>query len=176
MLAVGDEPRVSFNPLIPPPGVEAELWDRAFTDVFTRAYGLSEPSRRILLDCFWALREGSKGSPTLRELESAVGEFKAGSTKEQAQQAVAGVEAAHHQHGNESGRSLNSEQALDFAGMEGKVTVFEIGQVDSLRDQRFLAEVMLAQLWHHDRARAFEKTGTRRRCGGSSWSRRLTAT
>ena len=43
--------------------------------------------------------------------------------------------------------------------MEGKVTVFEIGQVDSLRDQRFLAEVMLAQLWHHDRARAFTEDG-----------------
>ena len=30
--------------------VSAELWDLAFTDFFTRAYGLAEPSRRIILD------------------------------------------------------------------------------------------------------------------------------
>src|SRR5712692_4170166 len=34
VLAIADEPRVEFNPLIPPSGVDLELWDRAFTDVF----------------------------------------------------------------------------------------------------------------------------------------------
>jgi hypothetical protein len=152
ILAVGDEPRVSFNPLIPPPGVENDLWDRAFIDVFTRAYGLSEPSRRILFDCLWELREQSKGSPTLRELERAVAEFEAGSTKEQASKRSL-ESRLHIINMGTVGRSLNSEQALDFDAMEEKVTVYEIGQVDSLRDQRFLAEVMLAQLWHHDKAR-----------------------
>jgi DNA helicase HerA-like ATPase len=156
VLAVGDEPRVSFNPLILPAAIEADLWDRAFADVFIRAYGLSEPSRRILLDCLWALREGSKGSPTLRELENAVGEFKTESSKEQGSKRS--LESRLHViNMGTVGRSLNSEKALDFGAMEDRVTVFEVGQVGSLRDQRFLAELMLAQLWHFDTARAIRE-------------------
>ena len=152
VLAVGDEPRVSFNPLIPPPGMEPDLWDVAFADVFLRAYGLSEPSRRILLDCLWALRQGSKASPTLRELESAVGDFRTESSKEQASRRSL-ESRLHIINMGAVGRSLNSELPLDFARMEGRVTVFEIGRINSLRDQRFLAELMLAQLWHYDTTR-----------------------
>ena len=32
------------------------------------------------------------------------------------------------------------------------MSVFEIGEVDSLRDQKFVAELLLALLWQHDRA------------------------
>jgi hypothetical protein len=157
-ISVGDEPRVSFNPLIPPVPAEPDLWDRAFIDVFTRAYGLSEPSRRILLDCLWSLRQGSKMSPTLRELEAEVGRFKAGSQKEQSSQRSL-ESRLHIINMGPMGMSLNSELALDFAGMEEKVTVYEVGKVESLRDQRFLAEVALAQLWHYDKARALRDEG-----------------
>lgn len=37
-------------------------------------------------------------------------------------------------------------------GFDGRVAVFEIGEVDSLRDQAFLAELLLLYLWQHDRA------------------------
>ena len=52
--------------------------------------------------------------------------------------------------GGPMGASLNTEEALDFDMMDGP-TVFEIGQVDSLRDQRFLAELMLMHVWQRDR-------------------------
>ncbi len=156
ILAVGDEPTIRFNPLIPPPGSMADPWDRAFTDVFTRAYGLSEPSRRILLDCLCSLRGELRTSPTLRELEGAVAQFRAGSSKEQNSQRAL-ESRLHIINMGAVGSSLNSELALDFAGMEERVTVYEIGQVDSLRDQRFLAEMMLAQLWQHDKTRAFNR-------------------
>lgn len=151
--AIGDEPRISFNPLAPPPSVEPDLWDGSFIDVFTRAYGLSEPSRRILFDCLWSLRQEAKVSPTLGELEGAVGRFEAGSPKEE--NSRRSLESRLHIINRRSiGRSLNSEQALDFASMEDKITVYEIGRVDSLKDQRFLAELMLAQLWNYDKARS----------------------
>jgi Helicase HerA, central domain len=82
-LTVGDEPKARFNPLAPPRGVSTDLWDRAFTDIFTRAYGLAEPSRRIILDSLTALRQGSRVQPTLRELERKVASFDAKSGKEQ---------------------------------------------------------------------------------------------
>lgn len=82
VLSIGGEPKARFNPLSPPDETDAAHWDRAFADVFTRAYGLSEPSRRILLDSLFELRQRSKGSPTLRELEKEVAEFEAGSPKE----------------------------------------------------------------------------------------------
>ncbi len=155
VIAVGEEPRLRYNPLIPLEGLDYTFWDRAFVDVFIRSYGLSEPSRRILLDCLWELREGSKGSPTLRELEGAVGEFKTESAKEQGSKRS--LESRLHViNMGTVGRSLNSEKALDFGAMDGKVAVYEIGQVGSLRDQRFLAELMLAQLWHFDTARSAE--------------------
>jgi hypothetical protein len=152
VLAIGDEPRAEFNPLIPPPGSAPGQWDWAFTDVFTRAYGLSEPSRRILLDCLADLREGSKVNPTLRELEGAVADFEAGSPKEQSSRRAL-ESRLHIVNMGSIGKSLNSELPLDLARMEDMVTVYEIGQVGSLRDQRFLAEVMLAQVWENDRAR-----------------------
>jgi hypothetical protein len=75
---------VEFNPLIPPSGVDLELWDRAFTDVFIRAYGLSEPSRRIMLDSLFDFRQKhTDDTPTLRNIELEVGKFAAGSPKEQ---------------------------------------------------------------------------------------------
>jgi Helicase HerA, central domain len=154
-LAVGDEPRISFNPLIPPSRVDPQLWDRSFIDVFTRAYGLAEPSRRILIDCLWSLRQEHRVSPTLRELESAVAEFKAGSTKEESSRRSL-ESRLHIINMDVMGTSLNSEQPLDFARMEDKVTVYEIGRIESLRDQRFLAEIMLAQLWDYDKERAVQ--------------------
>src|SRR4029077_10474392 len=83
VLALGDEPEVRLNPLSPPPGVADDLWDRAFADVFTRAYGLSEPSRRILHDSLAALRQGTREQPTPRELEMQVARFECGSPREQ---------------------------------------------------------------------------------------------
>jgi DNA helicase HerA-like ATPase len=119
--------------------------------VFTRAYGLSEPSRRILLDSLFELRRGSKGSPTLRELEKQVGSFEAGSGKEQASRRSL-ESRLHIINTGPIGESLNTEDALDVEALEGKVVVFEIGEVDSLKDQAFLAELLLLYLWQHDKA------------------------
>jgi hypothetical protein len=60
------------------------------------------------------------------------------------------------------GRSLNSEAALDIPGMRG-TTVFEIGRVDSLHDQRFLAELILMQLWQYDKAHATDEDESMKR-------------
>ena len=148
---IGAEPRYSFNPLVPPEGVDTNHWDRAFGDVFTRAYGLAEPSRRIVLDCLFRLRQGAKESPTLRELEREVASFDAGSSKEQNSQRS--LESRLHLiNTGPLGDSLNSESRLLFQDLERKVSIFEIGEVDSLRDQRFVAELLLAYLWQHDRA------------------------
>jgi len=155
VLAVGDEPTIRYNPLIPPPNTSPDQWDRTFADVFVRAYGLSEPSRRIMLDCLWSLRQRARVSPTLRELEQEVGEFEAGSNKEQASKRS--LESRLHNVNNGAvGTSINSELQLDIPRMDGKVTILEVGKVASLRDQRFLAELMLAQLWHCDVAAAIE--------------------
>jgi DNA helicase HerA-like ATPase len=151
VLSIGGEPKAKFNPLSPPDETDAQHWDRAFADVFTRAYGLSEPSRRILLDSLFELRRGAKGSPTLRELEKEVAEFEAGSGKEQASRRSL-ESRLHIINTGPVGESLNTEDALDIESLEGKVTVFEIGEVDSLRDQAFLAELLLLYLWQHDRA------------------------
>jgi hypothetical protein len=151
VLAVGDEPRLRFNPLAPPPGVKADPWDRAFADVFTRSYGLSEPSRRILLDSLDYLRENDRGQPTLRELEKTVADFHAGSPKEQSSRRSL-ESRLHIINTGAVGASLNSDDLLDFGALENAITVFEIGQVDSLRDQKFLAELLLAQVWQRDRA------------------------
>jgi DNA helicase HerA-like ATPase len=148
---IGAAPRYSFNPLVPPEGVDPDHWDRAFGDVFTRAYGLAEPSRRIVLDCLFRLRQSAKEPPTLRELEREVASFDAGSSKEQNSQRS--LESRLHLiNTGPLGESLNSELGLGFQNLERRVNVFEIGEVDSLRDQRFVAELLLAHLWHHDRA------------------------
>lgn len=185
ILAIGDEPQLRFNPLAPPPGTPSDLWDRAFADVFTRAYGLSEPSRRIMLDCLKQLRRPMIGrssfadksysdstannslsgqleqrhrqqqqqqqQPTLRELEREVAEFQSGSSKEQNSQRS--LESRLHTiNGGPIGASLNTDNTLDFRSFDGKTIVYEIGRVDSLRDQRFLAEVLLMQLWQYDKS------------------------
>jgi DNA helicase HerA-like ATPase len=150
VLSIGEEPAVRFNPLIPPSDVSAELWDRALTDVFTRAYGLSEPSRRIMLDSLFSFREEHRDEdPTLRNLEAEVARFKAGSSKEQNSQRST-ESRLHIINTGPIGRSLNCEEALKVDSMEGKVVILEIGQVDSLRDQRFLAEMFLLYLWNYD--------------------------
>jgi hypothetical protein len=152
VLCVGDEPAVHFNPLIPPGKISPELWDRAFADMFTRAYGLSEPSRRILLDSLFDFRQShADENPTLRDLEIQVARFKAGSSKEENSQRSL-ESRLHIINTGPTGRALNTEQALRIESMDGKVTVFEIGMVDSLRDQRFLAELLLLYLWNHDKA------------------------
>jgi hypothetical protein len=151
VLAVGDEPSLRFNPLAPPPGVKPDPWDRTFADVFTRSYGLSEPSRRILLDSLAYLRENSRGQPTLRELEKTVADFKAGSPKELSSRRSL-ESRLHIINTGAVGTSLNSDDFLDFGALENAITVFEIGQVDSLRDQKFLAELLLAQVWQRDKA------------------------
>jgi DNA helicase HerA-like ATPase len=151
VLSIGGDPRAKFNPLAPPDELDSAHWDRAFADVFTRAYGLSEPSRRILLDSLFELRRQDKSDPTLRELERQVALFKAGSGKEQASQRSL-ESRLHIINTGPVGESLNTEKGLDVEGMEGRVTVFEVGEVDSLRDQAFLAELLLLYLWQHDRA------------------------
>ena len=150
VFSVGGEPRARFNPLAPPEETNAQHWDRAFADVFTRAYGLSEPSRRILLDSLFELRHQSKENPTLRELEKQVAEFEAGSVKEQASRRSL-ESRLHIINTGPVGESLNTEEVLDAGGLDGKVVVFEIGEVDSLRDQAFIAELLLLYLWQHDR-------------------------
>jgi hypothetical protein len=151
VLAIGDEPRVEFNPLIPPSGVDVESWDRAFADVFIRAYGLSEPSRRILLDSLFDFRERHKDeSPTLRNVELQVGKFEAGSPKEQ--NSRRSLESRlHNINTGPTGRSLNTVQGLQVESMDGKINIFEIGRVDSLKDQRFLAELLLLYMLYRDR-------------------------
>ncbi len=162
ILAIGDEPAVEFNPLIPPSAVGIELWDRAFTDVFTRAYGLSEPSKRIMLDSLFDFRRDHRDeSPTLRDLETRVGKFEAGSPKEQ--NSRRSLESRlHNINTGPTGRALNTDQRLRVESMAGKVIVFEIGRVDSLKDQRFLAELFLLHLWLHDRSREAEPEKLRR--------------
>jgi DNA helicase HerA-like ATPase len=155
VLSIGGEPKIRFNPLAPPDKLDATHWDRAFADVFTRAYGLSEPSRRILLDSLFELRREDKANPTLRELEKQVSLFEAGSGKEQASQRSL-ESRLHIINTGPVGDSLNIEGALDVEAMDERVTVFEIGEVDSLRDQAFLAELLLLYLWQHDRAFADE--------------------
>lgn len=161
VLAVGDEPQVKFNPLSPPQAVAEDLWDRAFADVFTRAYGLSEPSRRILHDSLASLREGTREQPTLRELEMQVAKFEPGSQREQSSRRSL-ESRLHLVNDGPIGRSLNSEQALDVPVMRG-TTVFEIGRVDSLHDQRFLAELILMQLWQYDKAHAADEEESMKR-------------
>jgi len=150
-LSIGGEPKAKFNPLAPPNETDAQHWDRAFADVFTRAYGLSEPSRRVLLDSLFELRRETKGSPTLRELERQVAEFEAGSAKEQASRRSL-ESRLHIINTGPVGESLNTEEALVVEDLEGKIVIFEIGEVDSLRDQAFIAELILLYLWQHDRA------------------------
>jgi hypothetical protein len=161
VLALGDEPEVRFNPLSPPPRVAEDLWDRAFADVFTRAYGLSEPSRRILHDSLAALREGTKEQPTPRELEMQVARFECGSQREQSSRRSL-ESRLHLVNDGPIGRSLNSEAALDIPGMRG-TTIFEIGRVDSLHDQRFLAELILMHLWQYDKAHATDEDESMKR-------------
>jgi len=148
VFSVGGEPRAKFNPLAPPKGVDVAHWERAFADVFTRAYGLSEPSRRILLDSMYELRGNS--AYTLRELEGQVAKFQTGSPKEQgSKRSLEG--RLHIINTGPVGESLNSEESLDLEGMDRQVTIFEIGDVDSMRDQAFLAELLLLYLWQHDK-------------------------
>jgi type IV secretory pathway VirB4 component len=112
IMAIGDEPRAKFNPLAPPKEVKATLWDRAFADVFVRAYGLAEPSRRILLDSLVALRRESKLHPTLRELERKVASFEPGSRNEQNSQRSL-ESRLHLVNAGLLGDSLNSEDVFD---------------------------------------------------------------
>jgi hypothetical protein len=144
--------------------VAEDLWDRAFTDVFTRAYGLSEPSRRILHDSLASLRQGTKEPPTLRELESQVAKFESGSQREQ--NSRRSLESRLHLvNDGPIGRSLNAEVSLDIEGISGTTTttIFEIGRVDSLHDQRFLAELILMQLWQYDKAHATDEEESMKR-------------
>jgi DNA helicase HerA-like ATPase len=160
-IAIGDEPRARFNPLAPPKGVSTDLWDRAFTDIFTRAYGLAEPSRRIILDSLAALRQGSRVQPTLRELERKVAAFDTKSGKEQG--SLRSAESRLHLiNTGPVGESLNSEEVFDPDPSE-RVTVFEVGRIDFLHDQRFLAELVLMQMWQKDKANPPEAGETLRR-------------
>jgi hypothetical protein len=162
ILAVGDEPLLTFNPLVPPTGVSAELWDRAFADVFTRAYGLSEPSRRILLDSLFSLRQSQRDAPTIRELEVQVARFAAGSSKEQNSQRS--LESRLHLiNTGPVGASLNSTRGLSVERVEGKLVIFEVGRIDSLRDQRFVAEVLMLFFWYYDKFHPIEEEEKLRR-------------
>jgi DNA helicase HerA-like ATPase len=156
VLAIGDEPRLMFNPLIPPKDVETEFWDRGVADVFTRAYGLSEPSRRIMLDSLFKLRESQKESPTMRELEDEVSRFETEGPREQSSKRS--LESRLHLiNTGPIGISLNNSKGLSLERMDGKVVVFEIGRVDSLRDQRFVAEILLLFLWYFDKFHPIEE-------------------
>ncbi|HEV2121132.1 MAG TPA: DUF87 domain-containing protein [Candidatus Bathyarchaeia archaeon] len=150
VFSIGGEPRFRFNPLIPPPGVDEQHHDRALTEVFTRAYGLAEPSRRIMLDALSELRRRSKDSPTLRELELAVAGFEPGSPKEQGSKRSL-ESRLHIINTGPLGESLNYEEPLDIGLLDDGVCIFEIGEVDSLRDQRFVAELLLMYIWQHDK-------------------------
>src|SRR6266849_5283234 len=156
VLAIGDEPRLMFNPLIPPNDVETEFWDRGVADVFTRAYGLSEPSRRIMLDSLFKLRQSQRESPTMRELEDEVSRFETASPREQSSKRS--LESRLHLiNTGPIGVSLNSSKRLPLERMDGKVVIFEIGRVDSLKDQRFVAEILLLFLWYHDKFHLIEE-------------------
>lgn len=161
VFAVGDEPRLTFNPLIPPAGVGTELWDRAFADVFVRTYGLSEPSRRILLDSLFALRQGQRDSPTIRELEREVSRFQAGSPKEQNSQRSL-ESRLHIVNTGPVGASLNSPNHLPVERLDGRLVVFEVGRIDSLKDQRFVAEVLMLLLWYYDKFHPVEEERLKR--------------
>lgn len=149
IMTIGDEPMAKFNPLAPPKGVKPALWDRAFADVFIRAYGLSEPSRHILLDSLAAVRQKSKLDPTVRQLERQVAAYEAGSKNEQGSQRSL-ESRLHGINTGPVGDSLNSEQPFDPDTPE-RLTIFEIGFVDSMRDQKFLAELVLMHMWQRER-------------------------
>jgi DNA helicase HerA-like ATPase len=159
--SLGVENGFRFNPLFPPAG-DRRHWERAFVDVFTRSYGLAEPSRRIMLDSLLELGQGSKDSPTLRELEFQVARFRSGSPREE--NSRRSLESRLHIiNSGPMGDALNSEASLDFGKLDGGITVFEIGEVDSMKDHRFLAELLLASLWFHDKFEAGEPTEAVRR-------------
>ncbi|HZW84863.1 MAG TPA: hypothetical protein VFE91_03040 [Nitrososphaerales archaeon] len=87
----------------------------------------------------------------MRELEKMVGKFDAGSSREQASERSL-ESRLHILNTGPVGDSLNTEKVLNVDELNGKVVVFEIGEVDSLRDQAFLAELILLYLWYRDRS------------------------
>jgi len=146
-----------WNPLEVPGGVSAGLWLKAFADVFTRAYGLSDPSRRILFDCLrglygrYGVVEGRGVFPTLRELEVEVGRFRAESPNE-ANSKRAVENRLHILNTGLLGDALNVPQGYGLKDFGGRIVVLELDRVPSMRDQAFVVEMLLGALWealHH---------------------------
>ena len=89
--------------------------------------------------------------PTLRELEDEVASFEARSPREAnsrrpLENRLHIVNAAH------LGDALNVPTGYGPEHLLGRVTVLELDRVESLRDQRFVAEIFLASIWEHKKS------------------------
>jgi DNA helicase HerA-like ATPase len=152
LLGVGlPEGRLLVNPLEPPSGVASGLWMHLFADVLTRCYGLSDPSRRILFDCVghlyrqYQVGTGGREFPALRELEQAVRRFRAGSPAEANSRRA--LESRLRILGSgELGRSVVCDFDAPFWEERQFVALVELKGVVAVRDQQFLAELLVAKL------------------------------
>ncbi|MBO3833189.1 MAG: ATP-binding protein [Candidatus Brockarchaeota archaeon] len=154
--AGGDDNALWWNPLIPPRGVSHGVWLNAFSDIFTRSYGLSEPSRRILFDSVATLYrkiEESNGCywPNMRRLERMVSKFKPQSPNE-ANSKRALENRLHVINNGVLGDALNIPMGVDVGELVGKISILSLGNVPSLKDQRFLVELLVGAVWEQQKA------------------------
>ncbi|MDG6934581.1 MAG: ATP-binding protein [Nitrososphaerota archaeon] len=162
VLGVAKDPPLLFNPLQPAPQVTEEVWISIFADVFTRSYGLSEPSRRIIQDSLEKLySEGTldnrKIIPTPRELEEEVSKFPAGSPRELNSRRSL-ENRLHIINTGIIGDTINTPRGYTSENWKGRITVLELDRIGSLRDQRFLVEMVIASLWENRRHAADSET------------------
>ena len=150
-----EDKRFFWNPLQPPTGVNPDLWAKTFSDVFTRSYGLSEPSRRILYDSLVELyvRHGVyKGYncnyPTIRELEDEISRFKPRSRNEENSK-IALENRIHIVASGELGDSLSVPIGYTIEDFENRLVVIDLSSIPSVRDQRFIIEALVASIWEY---------------------------
>ena len=150
-----EDKRFFWNPLQPPTGVNPDLWAKTFSDVFTRSYGLSEPSRRILYDSLVELyvRHGVyKGYncnyPTIRELEDEISRFKPRSRNEENSK-IALENRIHIVASGELGDSLSVPVGYTIEDFENRLVVIDLSSIPSVRDQRFIVEALVASIWEY---------------------------
>ena len=151
-----------WNPLQPPSGVKPSVWVRAFSDVFTRVYGLSDPSRRILhqilekLYAKYGVYENSGFYPTLRELERAVSRFKPGSRSEADSKRALENRLYLVNYGN-VGDALNVPQSIDLSYLYEDVNILDLSAVSSVRDQQLIVELLIGAILEHRKVNPWSK-------------------
>jgi len=151
-----------WNPLQPPDNVEPEVWVRAFSEVFTRVYGLSDPSRRILhqtlekLYVKYGVYRNSGLYPTLRELEKAVSRFRPGSRKEADSKRALENRLYLVNYGN-LGDALNIPQSIDLNYLYNGVNILDLSLIPSVRDQHLIVELLVGAILEHRKMNRWNK-------------------